>query len=160
MKSFIKKIVKSLVPPKRSRGVTFAKRVVVCEVLVPISPGEVMDRWYGIQDYKKFQAMNQAFLRHMNKMESCEAGDRQRKESTPRLAIQQPKNRKMSTSNHRRISLIVVFQKQEIQWIQNVDDPQSIAKAYSHFCQSSKDAALLNARRDEVLVQKMILSPA
>jgi hypothetical protein len=117
-----------------------------------------MDQWYGIQDYKKFQAKNQAFKR-MQKMKSCEAGDHQFKESTHGLAVQRPENRKRAMSN-RRISRTVVFQQQEIQWMQNVDDPQSIAKAYSHLCQSSKDAALLNAHRDEEFVRKVILSLA
>jgi hypothetical protein len=154
MKSFLKKTIRSLIAPKRPRGrVGFDKHVVVHEV--PISPDEVVDRWYGIHDYKRFQATNKVFLKQTQKMKSFKTSGRQLKESTCELEIQQPKNRKRSMSN-RSISLAAVLQEQSIQWMENVYDPQSIAEAYSHFSWLSKDDALLNARRDEEFVRKMI----
>jgi hypothetical protein len=156
MKSFLKKTIKSLIAPKRPRRgrVGFDKHVVVHEV--PISPrGEVVDRWYGIHDYKRFQAKNKVFLKQRQKMKSFKASARQLRESTCELEIQQPKNRTKSMSN-RRISLTAVLQEQAMQWMESVNDPQSIAEAYSHFSRLSKDDALLNARRDEEFVRKMI----
>ena len=154
MKSFLKKTIKSL-KPKRKAGVKFSKQVEICEVA--ISDDEVRERWYNLDDYRRFREKNLARGQEMNKRMS--AGNGELVFPVRGLENQHPEFREKSRIA-RQTCLEVVLAAQELQWTLNMHDPKAIAKEYRKLCQASKEDALFNAHRDEEYVRNVVASAA
>jgi hypothetical protein len=58
-----------------------------------------------------------------------------------------------------RESLLVVFEEQAFQWINTIDDPETIAHLYSQSCQRSKEVASDEKHIHELDLEKGNIDP-
>jgi hypothetical protein len=138
-----------------SKGVTFSETVTVREI-PKLLQGEAGALRYLPQDYRGFQAKNQTIVMLMKSSASDRSVETVNGESTRGLECLLRENRRRSLVL-RRESLLVVFEEQELQWINNIDDPETVAHLYSQSCQRSKEAALFAGRRDEKHIRELYL---
>jgi hypothetical protein len=152
MKSFLRRRMNQFSgsAKKNTKQISFNKKV--SEIPIPILvESDIEQRWYTPQEFNMINDYNLGLLKKMGK--SCIDGGLEEDDCERGLETQHPEFRRKSTTN-RRLCISLVMQEQEMQHMQGIFNPQSVAEVYSRNSQAAKRFALIMGRQDENFVRE------